>query len=339
MMTDHRRTEALVKAAPTASFVELVHAIERTHSGGAIVGGAGPAAEEPVRFRHDPSLSFPSGDVSHATTSPSASSTDQIALTATFLGLTGSASPLPSYLAEEVLQEDPEQPVQRDFLDLFHHRLLGLLYRGLIGQRYPETFRSGGTDELSARFLCLAGVDQLASEQASLLPRPLLLRLSALLSIHRPTVEALTKALQIAFDDLLEGGRVGVEPLAGGQVLIAGSQQMRLGVNSRLQRAGGMPLGTRVLCASSKLRVHMGPLSRASYDKLRTPTQLELLRNLVAVFSQQAIDCELVVGLRADATCVWRLGTGAPAEVGRNTWLATTASTPLQHIKLQLPAC
>ncbi|HEY0092707.1 MAG TPA: type VI secretion system baseplate subunit TssG, partial [Archangium sp.] len=112
MAPEERHPDDLVAAAealrPKASrlgFFQLVAFLERLTSEATRVGELGPVLQERIRFRHDPSLGFSSGDVSDvALRQVPVQEDDALArrplfeVVTTFLGLTGSASPLPMYV-------------------------------------------------------------------------------------------------------------------------------------------------------------------------------------------------------------------------------------------------
>src|SRR5262249_39150921 len=91
-------------------FVPLVRLLERLSSDAVRVGGEGPPDAEGIRFRHDRGLSFHASDVvdlgalenGDGGTGPQC----QYQVTSSFLGLSGSMSPLPAYFTEELLFED-----------------------------------------------------------------------------------------------------------------------------------------------------------------------------------------------------------------------------------------
>jgi type VI secretion system protein ImpH len=122
------------------------HRAPRARHQGAAHGDYGPVNEESIRFRHDPSLTFATSDVSSIKARPrrageTGDGPDEpvYEITTTFLGLTGTVSPLPTYMAEEVLHEDHDRPAQREFLDVFHHRIISLFYRAHARTPSPPT--------------------------------------------------------------------------------------------------------------------------------------------------------------------------------------------------------
>ena len=227
--------ELVLSRAQTTSFVRFVTLLSRLVPHAAPLGADGPFEAEPLRLRHDPSLAFSSSDVAAtrevATTRAwgEEERAPRLEVTTTFLGLSGSASPLPLHLVEEVAQEDPEHAPRRDFLDLFHHRILSLLYRGLTRFDVPGAFRSDGTDEHARRLLALAGIDTFDSPVDAEL-----LRVVPALAGGRGTAHAIEAAIEAFFDERLERGAVKVVPFVGGLERFEDDQRMRLGIRSRL---------------------------------------------------------------------------------------------------------
>jgi len=134
-------------------FVPLVRLLERLSPDAVRVGGEGPPAAEGIRFRHDRALQFHASDVVELTERDAEGGPRQYHVTSGFLGLSGAMSPLPAYFAEEVLHEDDEAPVRRDFLDLFHHRLLSLFYRTVVRYRLSSEHTTRLEDGWSLRAL------------------------------------------------------------------------------------------------------------------------------------------------------------------------------------------
>lgn len=92
---------------------------------------------ERIRFRNNASLMSATGDIHSARITAGSPDDPIIEITTSFLGLSGTVSPLPSFMAEEVIREDSDFDARAAFLDLFHHRLLSLLHR--LMQSYQGT--------------------------------------------------------------------------------------------------------------------------------------------------------------------------------------------------------
>jgi len=150
----------MVRGGWEFDFYQAVWLLERFAGDGAGIGRRGPVSKEPVRFRPDASVSFPSTDVRRITRWKDPASGEAVyRVEQTFLGLYGVASPLPVHYAYHVgrsieeaaptrtigdestaLPEDAETSPVRDFLDIFHHRLTSLYYRAWAKYRFDRTF-------------------------------------------------------------------------------------------------------------------------------------------------------------------------------------------------------
>lgn len=329
--------------ARRAGFRALLALLERTLGPGAQVGTAAAPGEERIRFRHDPALEFSAADVVSArirelpgdpgdfTSAPR----PVVELTTAFLGLTGAVSPLPGYLAEEVVQEDPDGSRLREFLDLFHHRVLSLFRRAQVRADYPATFRSDGADAWSRRVLALLGVDVPPGA-----PPPAsawrLLRLAPFLAERSLTAEAVAAALEDGLAPLLDGAPVQVEQFAGAWVEIAPAERCHLGRSgTRLGR--DLLLGRRVFDRAGKYRVVLGPLSREGFERATgVPEVLRTVKDILVALTAEPLDCEVQLALRADAAPRLRLSARGPARLGRNTWLG--GQTQRTRITVELPA-
>ena len=118
------------KEGPKFGFFQAVHLLHRLIPDTVAVGELGPLAKEPVRFHHDPSLSFSAGDISSITVKKDRGELRAV-MTTTFLGLTGSASPHGDGLLARTCsgRKSADESSLRAFYDLLHHRLVSRYYR------------------------------------------------------------------------------------------------------------------------------------------------------------------------------------------------------------------
>jgi type VI secretion system protein ImpH len=327
---------AALRADPgQLSFVPLVALLERLLPGGVRVGGDGPVSEESIRFRHDPSLTFSAGDVRQVRLgSDRRAGPDEATLSfrpvaevlTTFLGLTGAVSPLPGYIAEEVAQEEPDRPVRREFLDLFHHRLLSLLYRVLSRYSLEAESTAAGDDVWSKRVLALAGLDTYESGPKGLLSAARLLRLAPLLATRARTAGTLERALTDVLREELGEARVSVRQFVGGWMELESEHRFRLGhSNSNLGRSS--LLGGKLFDRAGKFRIVFSPLDGVTYHRLLPEGDLNpLVREVVDLVLKAPLDCELELGVREEALGKLRLSSREPMRLGRETYLGTRSS-------------
>lgn len=327
-------SEVIRRAPHRPGFLPLIAFLERLTSDAARVGELGPVSEERIRFRHDPSLGFPSSDVSSVVLRQVPARPDDpdsrrplFEVSTTFLGLTGSASPLPLYLAEEVAQEDPDDAVQREFLDLFHHRLLSLLYRIESRYRVTRELTVSCKDLWSRRILALAGFDTYDHEWPGILPAFRLLRIACLLVSRVRTAEKLEMALQDVLGAELEGARVTVKQFVGRWVDI--DARMQLGAANNLLGRNTL-LGGRAFDRKGRFEVEIGPLSPRAYQRLMADGDLYILaREVIALFVRDPLEYTFELSLAESVARTFTLSSGWPTRLGRDTWLGTNRQTRL----------
>jgi type VI secretion system protein ImpH len=332
------RAAPVLKAAPHSTFFHVVALLERLTSDAVRVGGEGPPSAERIRFRHDYDLSFSAGDISavrvgelprgpeRALDEP----TPVFEVTTTFLGLTGTVSPLPLYIAEEILHEGDDNPVRRDFLDLFHHRLISLLYRAVSKYMPAREHLTHRTDAWMSRALYLTGLDPKIQTRGLRIHPSVLVRLGPLLAGRGRGPRVLALALREALGDGLgPDGEVRIEQFAGGWIEVDESQRMALGQSNSVLGVEAI-LGKRAYDQSGRFSIHLGPLHGESYRRfLRDGDLLPVVKDVVELCSKEALDFDVQLHLAADAVPSFRLSAaGGGSALGRDTRLRGAETTP-----------
>ncbi|MGE5754148.1 MAG: type VI secretion system baseplate subunit TssG, partial [Planctomycetaceae bacterium] len=133
------------------------------------VGHDQPPEREVVRFRATASLSFPAGSISQLRASSKGGASDGAPppppeMSVGFLGLTGPSGVLPRHYTELLIHRIRDHDYSlRDFLDLFHHRLISLFYRAWEKYRLPFAYErsrlsGSGLDLATEGLFCLVGL-------------------------------------------------------------------------------------------------------------------------------------------------------------------------------------
>ncbi|HEX5750988.1 MAG TPA: type VI secretion system baseplate subunit TssG [Archangium sp.] len=320
--------DALRPLANRLGFFPLVAYLERLTHGAARVGELGPVSQERIRFRHDPALGFSSGDVSDVALRQVPAQEDEpkarrplFEVVTTFLGLTGSVSPLPMYVSEAVAQEDPDRPVRREMLDLFHHRLLSLLYRLESRYRVTSELTSTCDDDWSRRLLTLAGFDTFEKPWSGKLPVWRLMRLVPILASHIRTAEKLQLALQDVLEGELEGARITVHQFQGRWVDI--DARLQLG-EAYHQLGRNTLLGGQAYDRMGRFRIEIGPLPPDVWRRLLQEGDLyPLAREVVALCVRDPIEYDFELFLSESINHTYNLSYTEPSRLGRDTWLGT----------------
>lgn len=100
---------------------------------------------EVVRFRANPSQSFPGSEILSLTPAEEDSengATSPPQMTVSFLGLTGPSGALPQHYTQRLIDELRNDSGMRDFFDLFNHRLLSMFYRVWKKNRFPIAYET-----------------------------------------------------------------------------------------------------------------------------------------------------------------------------------------------------
>jgi type VI secretion system protein ImpH len=312
-------------------FFETVALLERLIPGAARVGELDPARES-MRFKHDPSLAFSVSDVAgiRRLAGPREAATGHpvYEITTTFLGLTGAASSIPAYVSETVLDED-HRPL-RDFLDIFHHRLLSLLYRELASLRPWAEQTSALDDAWSSRLLSLAGLDIYEAPATLPIPKQRLLRLLPFLARRVRGSQSLAVAVQDVLADLLGDAGVHVREFAGGWSDVPPAEQTQLGIRNTVLGEETL-LGSQVPDPAGAFEIHVGPLSHDVFKLLADPGgPISQIHALAGLWTSDPLEYRVIVSLAAGQVPQLVLGTAEGGRLGCDTWLGrTTDETPV----------
>ncbi|MCK4659891.1 MAG: type VI secretion system baseplate subunit TssG [Phycisphaerae bacterium] len=310
------------------------------------VGGRGPVSEEPLQFRPNVLMSFPPTDVRRVSELRRLHGGQPYYLMdVTFMGLYGVCTPLPLHYAVDILRAvdpytakahepgpevgadrlqpeegEPESAPVRDFLDIFHHRLISMFYRSWTKYRYDKSFSMPGRDTITEHLLwligCLRGYDE-----AALGVSPIrLLRYAGLLTHHpKPAV-----SLEGLLSDYWHGIAVQVEQCVGRWIALVEADLNRLGkANSRL--GVDLTIGEQVYDLSGAFNVVLGPMDWTTYlFFLPGEWGYEQTHSLVQLYCSDPLAFTIEVKLEAREVPETRLSSdGETCRLGFTSWVRT----------------
>ena len=304
------------------SFYRLVYLLERVYAKSPPVGQLGPASEERIRLRSDTSLIFASCDISALSHHKYPDGIERVRVTNAFMGLYGSTSPLPTYYVEQMAQVDYQggpHPT-REFFDIFHHRLLSLVYRTWTKYRFSVMYRKRGTDPFTRRMFCTVGVDGFRDTDGAL-DRFLHLRYAPLLASKSRSA----RGLQVVLNDLFGTMGVTIEQFVGHWTLIEKPNRNKLGVMNH-QLGESMTIGRYVYDGTGRFTIVLGPLGYDEYlSFLPGGHRRPLMRGVVATFTRGQQDVMLELHVKTDAAPRFQLGAPRSATLKRTAWLGGSA--------------
>lgn len=276
-----------------------------------------------VRYRGSLGSSFPASDIDRLELPSGAGAPAE--LTANFLALAGAFGPLPRPLAEAVAVAARRKDMAgRDFLDLFNHRLIGLLVQLRRRTRPAAEALAPDATRLAAWLFALLGLETPGlrrTERMQGLDRGLPF-LAGVLARRPLGLHAVERLLVHHF-----GVPVRITPFRGRWLPLDEDQATVLGRAGRnCQLGNGALLGRRFWDQAAGLRVTMGPLQSGSFAGLLPGgVGWSQLRVLLAFALDHVFAIELVLLPAADAAKATRLGRSAP-RLGWTTWLGTSRS-------------
>jgi type VI secretion system protein ImpH len=313
--------------------------------------GESAPGHESFRLRSAVGFNFPPSEISNIT--PLATQNSKPELITNFFGLAGSSAPLPDWVAELLMQQARNRDTGlRDFLDIFHHRLLSLLYRVRLRHRpwldpaltVPDSGspQASGSHQvrsqnrMSGYLLTFSGLglqelrNRLPVQDEELLPYAGLLwqRPRSMIGLERILTHAFSVGIrgiqmigvwrQLERDDWTRLGAPRADRRAFTQ---------SVGRNNSLGRTA--VLGTRSWDAQGRFDIAVGPLTFQQFqDFLPGGPLYKRLTTLVRFYAGEFLDCGVRLRLAPSEIPATRLG---KSRLGWTSWLRTK---PAQHAGL-----
>lgn len=323
-MADQNRTATapliseLLRDSRQFNFYQAVGLLVARDRDAAQPGMLGPANRECLLFRPHASFAFPASDVESIEKYRAGHDTEPAyRMTVNFTGLYSSVSPLPAFYTEELIAGNREESNRRDFFDLFHHRIISLIYRSWEKYRYYRQFQPGGTDRFSGWMYALVGLGDPAQRGGLELDWERLLAYIGLLSMRSRSAPTLARIISHYFDGL----PVRIEQCIERWVRIDQSQHARLG-NSNSRLGEDCSIGERVRDRSGKFRVCVGPLDFSVFRTyLPDGSEHRPLRDLVRFSLRDQLEFDLSLTLEKEEIPSLDLGADNPCRLGWSSWL------------------
>jgi type VI secretion system protein ImpH len=322
--------ERALRDEPTAfSFFQAVRLLSQLRPTRSAVGGWADPASETVRFSASTSLGFPASEI-QSLVLPEAEDAPPGRMTVNFLGLTGPQGVLPHFYTEHAgALARARDTALRDFLDLFNHRVLSLFYRAWKSHRAPVLQEEGAEDRVHDHMLDVAGLGTAGLRGRLPLPDATLAFYAGLLALRVRPADWLARLIGDYFDVAAD-----VEQFVGEWRSVDAHGQCTMGADDDAGRLGFGVLGNAAWDAQARVRLRLGPLSRAQYDAfLPGGSAYDALCALARLYAadEVGVDAQLVLARGEVPGC--RIGPPsrdgpAPPRLGRGTWLA---SRPLQR--------
>ena len=215
----------------------------------------------------------------------------------------------------------------RDFLDIFHNRLLALFYRAWERCRFGLAFERGERDRLSHHLADLIGMGTAGMDNRQNVPDAALLFYAGLLGIGTRPALALEQILTDYFAVPVE-----VEQFVGAWHRVDDRDTCRLGDGDGFtqQLGAGALAGNRIWDEQSRIRIRLGPLAIEQYEHfLPDGSAYAQLRALAGFYAGMQFDIETELILRREEVpgCELAAESATGCRLGWTTWVKSAAFT------------
>lgn len=312
------------------SFIQAVRLLEMMQPERASVGEGVDPAQEALRFRSSLSLAYPASEVQEIT-----DPADPV-VTVNFMSLGGCLGPLPLGYTERVLRRlQAGDTTLRDFLDIFHHRLVSLVYRVRRAHRIGIDTRSPEESGFATYLRAVMGLASDGLQGRLAIPDRALLRYAGLLGRYPRSTSVLAVMLADYF-------RVDVRDrqLQGAYVPLDEEQCTSIGLQGQNHALGqGAVLGSRVWDQQAGIGLELGPLDWAEYrDFMPGQPGFVAACQLSRFYIGPRYNIDLRLRVRGAAVPRTRLSSDFGGQLGWTAWLGGAGPTELVDVDIaQIP--
>ncbi|MBN3838527.1 type VI secretion system baseplate subunit TssG [Burkholderia sp. Ac-20349] len=297
-----------------------------------------PDSDEPerqrIRLSNYAGLGFPASDVSRAERLLHGDP-HQYEVQATFFGMHGPDSPLPSHYVERLAYEAGQDiGIRPAFFDVFHHRLLTLLHQAWRKYRHYIRFRPGASDPLSQRLFALIGLENTTIRGATPIAWSRLLSFAGAV-VHRSRSPAMVAGLIAHCFDLDD---VAIRDFELRYTDIDPDDRVQLGcLNGMLGES--FRVGDSVRTRHGKFTIVIANLSQARFREfLPRGEDFERLRQLVAFLLRDQTPCDLELALRENEITSFNFVGDIGTELGWTSFLEQPALRKPPRVRLTVCA-
>lgn len=311
--------EAQLRSEPYRfEFFQAIRLLERMLPDRKPLGRFTHPSEEVARLGTFPSIEFPASEIQ------SLEWTDGKApsLALNFMGTTGVQGPLPHYYTTMILARLRQgDRTLRDFLDLFHHRMISFFYQAWEKYRFAISYERGERDRFSHHLLDLIGLGTAGLQERLAIPDDAFLYFAGVLAQRPHSAHALELLLNDYFEVPFE-----VIQLVGGWFRLDETTECCIGerFTASEQLGLGAVVGDEIWNQQARARLRIGPLDLEQYlDFLPNGSAFESLRALLRFWTNDEIDFEVQLILKRDEVPRCRLGGEGQAapQLGWVTWM------------------
>ena len=311
---DDRLAGLLAEAAretPALDFFQFLRRLQSLTTDHPRIGEAQDPAKEPIRIGQEPSLAFAPAALSRLEAGYEGRPPR---LLVNFFGLLGPNGPLPLHLTEYARERlrHADDPTFSRFLDVFHHRMLLLLFKAWARAQPTVSHDRAESDHFLTYVGALEGLGLEALRDRDSFPDSAKLYYAGRLAGQTRSAEGLEAVIGDFFEMPTR-----IEQFVPDWLDLPPSERWQLGRGGKL--GGSTTVGARVASRQSKFRVLLGPLNRAQFHRmLPGGKELATLAALVRTYAGDELRWDVRLSLNEKVEVPWLVGR---ARLGWTSWL------------------
>lgn len=308
--------DELLKQGHAFSFFQIIRLLRRfTESSG--TPKSNPFSNETIRIKPRLSLAFPASDVESVQRLGDGDD-PRFLILANFLGLYGSASPLPIFYTEDLIDEaTDDESASRDFIDIINQRLFSLLFESWTKYRQYLKFVEEEDPAHISRLFCLLGLGGASIRED--IPEPYrLLRYIGLFTQFPRSASGLKAILTDTIGEI----PVDVIPCMKRNVRIPEDQTLRLGANEGCRLGMDAYLGDHMQDRMGKFRIQLGPLSSKDFKRFSPGAEdFDRLTFLTDFYFVEPLEYDVELIMAEGVARTVCLGDRTRSTLGMDTWV------------------
>jgi type VI secretion system protein ImpH len=321
---------ALAERPYSFDFYQALRRLEAVYPDAPRMGRSLRPVDDPVRLGQEPSLAFAPATLSAF--KPEASG-GKPRLEVAFGGLLGPHGPLPLHLTEYARDRiiNSQDPTFARFLDIFHHRVLSLIYRIWADAQPTVQFDRPHSDRFAAYVGSFVGINAPGLADRDAMPDAAKRYFAGRLVCGSRHAEGLEAMLGEFFHLPMQ-----VVEFVGRWLPVPDDCRCELGLGQQSGSLGmSATIGDRVWDCQTKFRIVAGPMPLADYQRLLPGgASLERLQAVVKNYIGEELDWDLHLIL--DQHEVPKTELGMAGSLGWTSWLVSeTADENADDLILQ----
>ncbi len=300
-------------------FFQAVRLLETLHPERIPVGEGSDPSKVVVQFLGKTGLDFPPNEVDQV--NPPTRDGEAARMKVNIMSLAGALGPLPHSYTEVLLERlKCNDTALRDFLDIFNHRLISLLYRVRKKMRLGFDFASPGQDPFTPYFFSLMGLGTPGLKNRFQFPEKSLLFYTGLLALKPRSLAGLESLASDFFGVPVKGSL-----FKGRWYTLEEDQLTSIGTFGKNRSLGlNTVLGSKVWDQERAFRLTVGPLTfRQFEDFLPINPGFKNLCEVTRFYTGDEFDFDVQLKLNAPEVPASRLSSKMGPRLGWTSWLRT----------------